>query len=121
MVRKERWVVEGEKGEIRRRLGEESVWTNGCSTLLDWQWPSWAMLAVGAAHGTLGTVAHLFMARALAVADASFCMPFDFTRLPLAAAMAFFLFGQVPDAWTIVGGAVIFAAGLALATRRRGP
>jgi drug/metabolite transporter (DMT)-like permease len=87
--------------------------------LLDWQWPSWTMLAIGAVHGSLGTLAHIFLARALAFADTAFCMPFDFTRLPFAAAIAYPLFGQLPDAWTLFGAAVIFAAGFSIATRDR--
>jgi drug/metabolite transporter (DMT)-like permease len=59
------------------------------------------------------------MARAFAHADASFCMPFDFTRLPFAAAIAYPLFGQLPDHWTIFGAAVIFAATLYVVLRER--
>jgi drug/metabolite transporter (DMT)-like permease len=87
--------------------------------LLDWQWPSLAMLALGAAHVALGTIAHVCMARAFRHADASFCMPFDFTRLPLAAAIAYILFGQLPDVWTMVGAAVIFSATLYVTLRER--
>jgi drug/metabolite transporter (DMT)-like permease len=46
-------------------------------------------------------------------------MPFDFTRLPFAAAIAYPLFGQLPDLWTVVGALVIFAAGFSIATRER--
>jgi drug/metabolite transporter (DMT)-like permease len=87
--------------------------------LLDWQWPSLAMWALGAAHGALGTIAHVCMARAFRHADASFCMPFDFTRLPFAAAIAYMLFGQLPDVWTTVGAAVIFCATLYVTLRER--
>jgi drug/metabolite transporter (DMT)-like permease len=87
--------------------------------LLDWQWPSLAMWGFGAAHGALGTIAHICMARAFRHADASFCMPFDFTRLPLAAAIAYILFGQLPDIWTLLGAAVIFSATLYVAVRER--
>ncbi len=87
--------------------------------LLDWQWPSLAMWALGAAHGALGTIAHVCMARAFRHADASFCMPFDFTRLPFAAAIAYMLFGQLPDVWTTVGAAVIFSATLYVTLRER--
>lgn len=78
--------------------------------LIDWQWPSLPMLALGALHGVLGTVAHFLVARALALADASYVFPFDFTRLPFAAGIAYLAFGEVPGAWTVAGAAVIFAA-----------
>jgi hypothetical protein len=43
---------------------------------------------------------------------------FDFTRLPLAAAIAYLLFSQLPDAWwTMVGAAVIFSATLYVTLR----
>jgi exodeoxyribonuclease III len=87
--------------------------------LLDWQWPSWTMLALGASHGALGTIAHVCMARAFRHADASFCMPFDFTRLPLVALIAYPLFGQLPDLWTMIGAAVIFSATLYVTLRER--
>jgi drug/metabolite transporter (DMT)-like permease len=87
--------------------------------LLDWQWPSRTMLALGAVHGSLGTIAHLCMARAFRHADASFCMPFDFTRLPIAAVIAYLLFGQLPDIWTLIGAGVIFSATLYVALRER--
>jgi drug/metabolite transporter (DMT)-like permease len=87
--------------------------------LLDWQWPTLTMWALGAVHGMLGTIAHICMARALSHADASFCMPFDFTRLPIAAAIAYLLFGQLPDVWTMVGAAVIFSATLYVTLRER--
>jgi drug/metabolite transporter (DMT)-like permease len=87
--------------------------------LLDWQWPSPAMWAMGAMLGALGTLAHICMAHAFRYADVSFCMPFDFMRLPIAAAIAYPLFGQLPDLWTIVGAAVIFSATVYVTLRER--
>ncbi len=37
-------------------------------------------------------------------------MPFDFLRLPFAAAFGFILFDELPDQWVWVGGTVIFAS-----------
>ena len=87
--------------------------------LLDWQWPSLEMWAMGAVLGTLGTLAHVCMARAFFHADASFCMPFDFARMPFAAAIAYPLFGQLPDLWTLLGATVIFSATLYVTLRER--
>jgi drug/metabolite transporter (DMT)-like permease len=87
--------------------------------LLDWQWPSPAMWVLGAVHGLLSTMAHICMAHAFRHADASFCMPFDFARLPFAAAIAYPLFGQLPDLWTISGATVIFSATLFVTLRER--
>ena len=87
--------------------------------LLDWQWPSLAMWVMGAVLGALGTLAHICMAHAFRYADASFCMPFDFARVPFAAAIAYPLFGQLPDLWTLAGAAVIFSATLYVTLRER--
>ena len=39
--------------------------------------------------------------------------------LPLAAVIAYLLFAQVPDGWTVAGAAIIFAATLYIAARER--
>jgi len=87
--------------------------------LLDWQWPSLTMLMLGAIHGALGTTAHFCMNHAFRHADAAFCMPFDFVRLPMAAGVAYLLFGQLPDLWTAIGAGVIFCATLYVTLRER--
>lgn len=57
-----------------------------------------------------GYAAHMCLTRALSHGDASVVMPFDYLRLPLAAVVGFLLYREVPDAYTIVGGAIIFAS-----------
>ncbi|MSO71519.1 MAG: DMT family transporter [Alphaproteobacteria bacterium] len=82
-----------------------------------WTWPDAEGWAVAVAIGGLATFAHLCFARALAAADASFVMAFDYARLPIAALIAFYAFGETPDLLTFVGGAVIAGAALSLARR----
>ena len=84
-----------------------------------WQTPSLWMIALGAVQGLLGTTAHYFMARAFQIADASYVMPFDFLRLPFAATLAFFLFAEHPDVWTMAGAAIIFAATIHVTRKER--
>lgn len=48
--------------------------------------------------------------RSFALADASFVLPFDFLRLPLAVLAGVFLFSEMVDAWAIIGATVIFGA-----------
>ena len=50
-------------------------------------------------------------------ADSSAVLPFEYTRLIFVALMGFFLFSEVPDAWTWVGSLVIFGAGVYIANR----
>ena len=44
-------------------------------------------------------------------------MPFDYLRLPVVAAIAYLAFGEVPDRWVWIGGAVIALSGLYVAQR----
>ena len=59
------------------------------------------------------------MNRAFSFADASFVLPFDFLRLPFAAAAGFLLFAEVPDLWTLGGAAIIFSATYYVTWRER--
>ena len=67
--------------------------------------------------GGLATLGHLMFVRAMAAAEASAVLPFDFSRLLFAAALGFAFFGQRPDIWTWIGAAVIFGAALFTASR----
>lgn len=60
--------------------------------------------------GVAGLVAHLCLTTALSLAPATVVVPVDFLRLPLIAAIALVLYGEVIEAWVIVGAAVIFGA-----------
>ena len=71
-----------------------------------WVAPGWLV-----AVGVLGTAAQLAITRAVAAADARVVQPFDFLRLPCAAALGYVLFGEVTDVWAWAGALVIFAAG----------
>lgn len=85
--------------------------------LFVWTWPSaemWLWLVV---LGGVATLSHVCFTRAVKLADASALMPYDYTRLPFAAALAFVFFGEVPDLWTWIGAAVIAAASAYIARR----
>jgi drug/metabolite transporter (DMT)-like permease len=75
-----------------------------------WIWPTGEALLMMAAIGALGTTGWFAFAYAFKLADASALAPYDFTRLPFVAVPAYLVFGEVPDLWTWVGAAVIFAA-----------
>jgi drug/metabolite transporter (DMT)-like permease len=82
-----------------------------------WQWPSAQAWVLTFFLGLFATLAHQSFTRALAVCDASYVLPFDFTRLPMVALLAYLVFGEVPDLWTWVGGAVIVGATVYIARR----
>lgn len=75
-----------------------------------WVWPDLEQLAWLFAIGVAGTIAQTSMNQALKLADASAVLPVDFTKLIWAALLGFLIFAEIPDAWTWIGGAMIFAS-----------
>lgn len=76
--------------------------------------PQWGWLFF---IGLIATVAHFGMARALSIVEASSIVPLDFTRLPFAAAIGYFAFGEVPSVWIWPGAALIMASAIYIARR----
>jgi len=87
--------------------------------LFVWTWPSpdlWFWLLM---IGLLGGSAQWLMTESLRVADTSVVMPLDFCKLPWTALLAYLAFAEVPDIFTWIGGAVIFASAFYIALRER--
>ncbi|MDD9876697.1 MAG: EamA family transporter, partial [Magnetovibrio sp.] len=76
-----------------------------------WETPAPEMWIWIALIGPVATFAHVTLVKAMSLADASAILPFDFARLPFAALLGWLAFGELSDAWTWVGAAVIFASG----------
>lgn len=87
--------------------------------LFVWSWPTWEQLPILVGLGLLGTLGHLTMTQALRLADTSVVMPVDFSKLLWASLFGYFLFGEVPDIFTWIGGTMIFAGATYLALRER--
>lgn len=85
--------------------------------LFVWVWPSLSDFLVMVGVGFFATLNQRFVSRALASTDATAVLPFDFARLPFAALIGFAAFGEFPDLWVWVGGAVIFGASVYIARR----
>lgn len=68
--------------------------------LTGWVTPLWEDALPIFLLGLFGYLAHACIIRSFAAADASFVMPFDFLRLPIATAIGFFLFYEKPDLWS---------------------
>ena len=60
--------------------------------------------------GLVGVAANWTITRAYRLADASLLAPVDFLRLPFIATIGFVFYGEVPEIWTWLGAAIIFAA-----------
>ena len=91
--------------------------------LLVWTTPSWGAIGVLLAMGCAGTLTQRALARAYEAADATVVLPFEFTRLIFSALIGLLAFGEFPDIWVWVGGAVILAGIVTMAglEARRGP
>jgi drug/metabolite transporter (DMT)-like permease len=85
--------------------------------LFVWQTPSWEMLGWMVALAGCGTIGHYCITRAYSLADLTVVMPFDFTRLPMTALLAYLLFAEIPTIWTWIGGGLIFASTFYIARR----
>ena len=80
------------------------------AALFVWQWPTMAQLGWLVLIAAFGTTGHLLFNEAFRHADATALMPLDFTKLIWASLIGFFAFGQIPDLWTWIGGAIIFTS-----------
>ncbi|HVF36008.1 MAG TPA: DMT family transporter [Candidatus Saccharimonadia bacterium] len=85
--------------------------------LLYWKWPNleswfWVILA-----GLFGTLAHMCWTRALKLGDASALTPIHFLQLPIVAVLAYLLFGEAIDRYTVIGALIIFGSNVYIARR----
>ncbi len=62
--------------------------------------------------GVLGGAGHYLVARALISAPANIVTPFQYFQLIGAVAVGYWFFGDLPDAYTGIGAAIIIASGL---------
>ena len=70
----------------------------------DWPW----MVGMGA----LGAAGHLLLIRALTITPASLLSPFIYSQIVWALGIGYLWFGDVPNAWMLLGCTVIVASGL---------
>ena len=85
--------------------------------LFFWVTPSLGQWLVLGWLGFLGAVGHYLMIKAYEIAPASLLAPFDYTTLIWAVLLGFVMFGDLPDAWTVVGAIIIMSSGLYLIRR----
>jgi drug/metabolite transporter (DMT)-like permease len=84
-----------------------------------WVAPSWHAVMFGILIGVASTAGQWIVVLAFRYADASVLAPFSYTQLVWVSTLGFLIFGEVPDAWTVVGAAFIVASGLYTAHRER--
>ena len=82
-----------------------------------WTWPTWTQLGMCVFLGMAASLANWLTVRAFTIGETAAVMPYDFTRLPFMALIGYLAFAEVPDVWTWIGGAVIFASSIYIARR----
>jgi drug/metabolite transporter (DMT)-like permease len=85
--------------------------------LFVWTWPPPEAWLPVLGMGLTAVLGHATLVRGYAATDASLAMTFEFSRLPFSVAIAYLAFGEMIDAWTWVGAAIIFASAVYI-TRR---
>lgn len=84
-----------------------------------WVAPTWQAVALGVFIGVASTAGQWIVVLAFRYADASVLAPFSYTQLLWVSLLGFIVFGEIPDAWTVVGAGFIVASGLYTAHRER--
>jgi len=85
--------------------------------VLVWRAPPVAVLPWILVIAVCGTYSHYCMTRALQHAEATTIVPMDFLRVPLSALVAWLVYAEAVDLWTVLGAALILG-GNALNLRR---
>jgi len=113
-------VVRGD-GLATSMLWSALVGTTLSSLAVPFFWQPVAMgdLWIFLALGILGTAGQGLLILAFSEAEAGTLAPFGYTGLIFSSVWGFVFFNQLPDGWTVLGAAVIVAAGLYVWARER--
>ena len=82
-----------------------------------WQTPDTEQLLMLMGAGAFGVTGQTCVVRGLKVGEATAVAPFDYARIIFAAAIGYWMFGEVPDIWSGVGAMVIILASVYIARR----
>ncbi len=91
--------------------------------LMVWRTPTWEELGWLSVTAALATAGHFTLTLAFKATEITVTQPFSFLQLVWATLLGFYAFGEQPDAWTIIGGALIVGSATYIAhreTRRTG-
>jgi drug/metabolite transporter (DMT)-like permease len=77
---------------------------------------SWALMAL---IGALAALGHWCIILAHRLVPAGILAPFIYSQIIWMVGLGWLVFGQLPDRWTFVGGAIVIASGLYLLYRER--
>lgn len=88
---------------------------------LDWRAPELADLGLMALCGVLSGTAHLLIIAAYSEAEATAVVPFSYLQIAFGAAIGYAVWGNLPDALSWAGIALIAGAGIVVALRSKTP
>ena len=90
------------------------IGTIGASLLVIpvWQWPEPSDWGIYLMLGIAGALGQYLLIRSLTVAEAGAVAPFGYAGVIFATTYGLLVFGEVPDAWTLIGALVIIGAGV---------
>ncbi|MBM3530570.1 MAG: DMT family transporter [Alphaproteobacteria bacterium] len=94
-----------------------AFWTAAFSAIpamFVWVTPSWPDLAMLVVIAIMGMSGQGMITHGFTLGDATALVPLDYGRLVYSAFFGYFLFGEIPSAWSLAGMAIIVAASLAL-------
>ena len=77
-------------------------------SLFFWEPITFNQLLIFAIMGIAGLLTHWCMNQSLKMSDTTFVMPLQFTKLIWASLIGLFVFSEIPDFWTWIGGVIIF-------------
>lgn len=89
------------------------------STVTEWKPVSVEGISLLASASVFIIFGYLFSVMTMRVGDISFSSPFRYTILIWAMLLGYFIFGNVPDTWTIVGALIIVVTGIYTFYRER--
>ena len=99
----------GLAGAVGTSLAVPLVWT----PIALGDWPLFAAL------GVFGCLGHFTLIKAFQSAPATVVAPFSYASLIWAILFGFFVFGDLPDVWTLAGATIIAAGGLYILHREQ--
>ena len=84
-----------------------------------WSWPGWTVLAQLLAAAAFLSVGYLMIIAAMRLGEMSAIVPFRYSNVVFAIVLGVLVWGDIPDAVTIAGSAIIIATGLYTLYRER--
>ena len=78
--------------------------------LMEWQTPTFIQLLWLLGIGAISHISFICLSTAIAKADISVVLPFDFTKLVFVSIIAYAIFDEIVDIWIITGSMVIIAS-----------